>query len=417
MRIQFYAFFLFIYFFCGLNLKAKTDKYRLIIRDNPATSMCIGWNQISGFNPVVYYDTIDHGNNVTSYTKSIKPIRQVSFREMTNTFARLENLKPQTKYYFIIKDDNSTSQRFWFETLPNDSKTPLSIIFGGDSRRSRRGNDSHEPRVNTNKMVAKVKPHFVAFGGDFTLNDGDKQWATWFDDWQYSIDQTGKITPLVPTRGNHERSNEVIVNLFDIEEKTVVYALNFGGNLLRLYTLNSLDPIVESNQTNWLKNDLETHKNKEIWRIAQYHYPIMPHQSTKHIQVDQFNHWAPLFFKYKFRVVVESDAHVVKTTWPIKPSVDGDDGFIRDTNGTTYVGEGSWGLTRPNDVSYAWTRATASFTQFKWVILSEKEMIVRTVITTNIEDAKEVALDDRYKTPSGFKLWKIDNLNELVVQP
>ena len=417
MRIQFYTFFLFLFLFGLANLHAESDKYRLIIRDNPSTSMCIGWNQISGLNPQVYYDTIDHGIEISKYVHKVKPNRQVLYKKMTNTFARLVNLEPGTKYYFVIGDDNSTSKRFWFETLPNDSKNPLSIIFGGDSRRSRAGSNSHDPRVKTNKMVAKVKPHFVAFGGDFTLNDGDKQWATWFDDWQYSIDSTGKITPLVPTRGNHEHSNEVIVNLFDVKEKAVVYALNFGGDLLRLYTLNSLNPIVESDQTKWLKEDLEVHKGKETWRMAQYHYPIMPHQSTKTIKFDQYNHWAPLFYQYGFKVIVESDAHVVKTTWPIKPDPNGHKGFVRDDKGTMYLGEGSWGLTRTNDVQYEWTRSTASFTQFKWIILSEDNMIIRTVNTTDIKNAQEVDLNNRYKTPNGFTLWEIDGLTELEIKP
>ena len=47
-----------------LSTYASNDKYRLIITDNPATTIMIGWNQISGSTPVVYYGTTD---NVTNY--------------------------------------------------------------------------------------------------------------------------------------------------------------------------------------------------------------------------------------------------------------------------------------------------------------------------------------------------------------
>jgi len=45
----------------AVSTKASTGKYRLTLRDNPATSIVIGWNQINGNNPVVYYGTTDYG--------------------------------------------------------------------------------------------------------------------------------------------------------------------------------------------------------------------------------------------------------------------------------------------------------------------------------------------------------------------
>jgi len=48
-------------------MTAKTDKYRCIWNADPATMMTVGWNQVSGTNPVIYYDTQDYGENWEAY--------------------------------------------------------------------------------------------------------------------------------------------------------------------------------------------------------------------------------------------------------------------------------------------------------------------------------------------------------------
>lgn len=402
-----------------LKLDAKTGYYRLVIRDNPSSSMCIAWNQFSGSEPQVYYDTEDHGQNWKDYKQIKSPDRVVFYKGMNNHFARLVDLKPSTKYFFVIKDSEGTCKRLWFETLPDNPKIPLSIVMGGDSRRSKiAGNKSWEPRVKTNQMIQKIKPHFIAFGGDFTLTDSDKQWKAWFEDWQHTIDSSGRVTPIVPARGNHERDNNSIFHLFDVPSPDVTYALTFGTTLLRFYVLNSLNPVVKSKQTEWLKSDLEKNKGQQTWRMVQYHYPILPHQASKKPRPEQYEHWAPLFYKYRVRLAVECDAHVVKQTEAIKPDEKGDAGFLTDSqNGTVFLGEGTWGLIREANVSYNWTRALGSFYQFKWVILDQNIALVRTVHTQNPHEVESVDLKNRLKIPQGMKLWEIDGKNEIEITP
>jgi hypothetical protein len=43
------------------------DSYRLSWRSDPATSMVIGWNQASGSEPELCYDTQDHDRKVIDY--------------------------------------------------------------------------------------------------------------------------------------------------------------------------------------------------------------------------------------------------------------------------------------------------------------------------------------------------------------
>ncbi|HAA21409.1 MAG TPA: metallophosphoesterase, partial [Cytophagales bacterium] len=129
--------------------QAGNEKYRLTLRDNPATSIVIGWNQTSGSSPVVYYGTTDYGTNYSSYPSSRTPDRVVSHKGMNNHFVRLSGLTPNTAYYFVIRDSQGTSQRFWFKTAPNVPTERLSFLAGGDSRNNR------TPRRNANLLVAK----------------------------------------------------------------------------------------------------------------------------------------------------------------------------------------------------------------------------------------------------------------------
>lgn len=151
-----------------LTINAETGRYRLSWRDAPTSTMVIGWESINGNSTTVYYDTVDHGDNIDAYEFQKGYDRSVDTKGMTNQFARLTGLLPDTAYYFIIVDSNSVSSRYWFKTAA-DSHKPFSVVAGGDSRNNR------EPRKNANLIVSKVRPLFVSFGGDYTNTDNNIQ--------------------------------------------------------------------------------------------------------------------------------------------------------------------------------------------------------------------------------------------------
>jgi hypothetical protein len=384
-------------------LFSANDKYRLILTSDPATTITIGWNQISGSNPIVYYDTVDHGNNYSLYAFSKTVDRAVLYRGMDNRFVRLTNLKPNTAYYFVIHDSEGNSKRYWFKTAPDDLSR-LSIIAGGDSRTHR------EPRQRANLLVAKLKPHAILFGGDMTKDDSDIQWQQWMDDWQYTIANDGRMFPIIPSQGNHE-SHEVIYNLFDTPNDTYYYTIGFGDDLFRIYTLNS-EVSATGKQLTWLKNDLNANPNV-IWKAAQYHRPMRPHYSRKPENETAYDAWAQLFFDKGVRLIVESDAHVVKETWPIEPSSlpGNDEGFIRnDTYGCVYVGEGGWGAPLyKNDDDKSWTRNSGLFYQFKLIFIDTSKIEIRTIKTDNANDVGEVSNDDPFTLPSKLDVWNPSN--------
>ena len=385
---------------------ATVDRFRAMWRDDPSTTIVIGFDLISGSNPVIYYDTEDKGRDYEQYRYLQEVDLVTESKGMNNQFTRLRGLMPNTIYYFVIKDSDNVSRKMSFRTLPDNPYERLSIIAGGDSRNHR------EARRKANMMVAKLRPHLVMFGGDMTGGDNADQWKKWFDDWQETIGKDGRIIPIIVTRGNHESSNQSLKKLFDVAAENLYYGLTIGGDLLRVYTLNTL---ISSggDQMTWLNHDLKTNGSRCRWKMAQYHYAIRPHTSSKTERNDQLKNWATLFHKYQVNLVVESDIHVVKSTWPIRPSKEpgSDHGFIRDdVNGTVYVGEGCWGapLRRANDRK-SWTRDTDSFNQFKWIVVDYDGIEVRTIKTDNAESVGYCTEETRFSAPSGIDIWHPEN--------
>lgn len=382
-------------------LFGKAERFRVVWQNNPATSAVIAWDQVSGDNPILHLDINDYGDNVGDYAMVKRPDRVDNGKGMKNHFVRLSGLLPSTSYFFIVKDSEGQSRQYFFTTAPDNPYERLSIIAGGDSRNHK------EARQDANRLVAKLRPHCVMFGGDFTGGDSAAEWLEWLDDWQLTIAKDGRITPIIPARGNHEESNKSLVQIFDIQTSDVYYALSLGGDLLRIYTLNTMLPVGGA-QKEWLEKDLRSNSHSN-WKIAHYHHPMRPHTSRKSEKHDQVVHWAPLFFRYNLNLAVECDAHVVKSTFPIRPSKgrNSEQGFIRDDiGGTVYVGEGCWGAPlRRNDDDKPWTRASGSFNQFHWIFVDQEKIEVRFVKTDGASRVADIDPSNIFRAPVGLNIW------------
>lgn len=394
-------------------LSARTGRYRCMLRDEPATTITIGWEQFSGSSAMVYYGTTDYGQQYSRYPYKAYPNRTIHSKGMHNHFARLTKLRPNTVYYFVIKDDEGTSKRFSFRTLPDEHQSRLSIIGGGDSRNHRIA------RQNANRIVARCRPHFVLFAGDMTGGDSSREWQQWLDDWQLTIGEDGRMTALIAARGNHERSDVSIVDMFDVPHPTIYYGLTFARGLIRIYTLNSMQSS-NSSQLAWLEKDLKSSQDI-AWRMAQYHHPMRPHTRRKHEQEYMRLHWAPLFFRYGLQLALECDSHMSKITWPVratnnKSEAGYDEGFVRDPKGTVFVGEGGWGAPlRDPDDGKIWTRAMGAFNQVKWFFVDLDKVEIRTIKTENATQVGSLLDHNRFYMPANIDLWRIEGMNYVTL--
>jgi len=390
-----------------------TDKYRLIWNGDPTSTMTIGWNQHEEGGYVLY------GLTALVSQKQF-PGRQVYYRDMDNQFVRLKNLQPNSRYYFKICTQSSCSETMYFKTAPKTNQG-FTFVAGGDSRSIPKG------RIRGNILISKIRPLFIAHGGDYTHRGTSQQWSRWLEEWQLTKSADGRMYPLIVTHGNHENyDREMLYNIFDVPNKDVYYKIKFP--LISLYTLNTeLEPAVGyadfetedvtqwNNQKKWLEKSLIKDNNR--WKIISYHRPLRPHRSSKAEGLLRYSDWSSLFYDYGVQLVIESDSHLVKYTHPIKPDPSGDEGFIVDSiHGTTYIGEGSWGApTRVNDDDKSWTLDSASFWQFKLITVDADNLEIRTVkfgdenTDYDAQSVKEITQKqqnvDPKKIPDDLELW------------
>ena len=387
-------------FFIFQNVSAKARFVRVTFGLNPSNEASIIWDQNRGEFLGLYIDTVDP--SVNRFRTKLELSAKNSARGMKNHIVRLKDLKPNTRYYFTIKDTEGFGRTYYFSTVSDSPNERFSFIAGGDSR------DNRVVRQKADKLVAKLKAHAILFNGDFTGIDIEKQWKEWFLDWENSIDTDGRITPLIVTRGNHEHSNKVLVSLFDVPHKKVFYNTVFGGNLLNLVSLNSEIQKVGP-QKIFLRNTLAEHANFQ-WQIIQYHRPVRAHVASKKEMQTQYKNFVPLFEKYKnVRLCLENDSHTWKVTWPIVSSkeADADEGFKRDdAKGIIYAGEGTWGAPlRTADDKKSWTRDSEAINQFNWIFVSKEKIELRTVKYENEADVESLTEKNRFQMPKNIELY------------
>lgn len=394
---------LFTVFICSLPLHksyATIDKIRAILREDPTTTITIAWNQVSGQNPILHYGRIYSSHKDGHFEKKAPSAKSIQSKGMNTHFVHLSNLQPNTQYYFLIEDSEGISQTYYFRTASDDAKQKLSFAVGGNAFQDRNNN------INSNKMIAKLNLDFVLFDGNMTANNSNEAWQNWLDDWQKTIGADGKITPIIPAAGNEEESRSALVNLFDIKNEDLYYALTFGKGLLRLYTLNSFQAN-NAKQKDWLENDLNRHQ-QAAWRIAQYHHHLRQHTSEPIANEQLKRIWGNIFQIYKMDLAIESELVFNTFTKALKTSTQNghEEGFVLDEQvGTHFLSAGAWSNINDLKTNYKkWTENAESHANFNWILLDLQKLEIRTVYTDNVDDISALNNNNRYTIPSNLKL-------------
>ena len=418
----------------GLNLNAATSQYTLSFRDDPSNSIVVGW---SGDNATVHYGTTDFGTTFASYPNSKTVDRTASAHGINRKFARLSGLTPNTLYYFVVRDaGGSVSARFKFKTLSDNANDPVAFISGGDTRDGFKVFGSYvescpsgnclEQKRKGNRLVAKIRPDFVAFNGDFIMNqvtsNTTTEWTEWLNDWQLTISSDGRMYPMTFTQGNHE-DNLDVSNLFDIPIEEY-YALNINNGLLRLYMLNSeLNACSNTAQLDWLTTDLQNNTNTAnppVWKFIQYHIPTFAMGNGYGLVSDQMSCWINLFEQYGVKLCMESHTHITKWTLPCKKNSAETD-FVPDPEGIVYIGEGNWGaphrtldFTANNAKPYV--RDQEVFDNFFYIRVNSNQTTIQCVKFDGEENVSANTSDDLGKElPANAVLWNPTNGNNIVL--
>ena len=465
----------------SLPASGAVDLIRLVWTDDPSSTMTVGWRQGSGSPVEVRYrdrnDPFADWNTVQSFrTERLvnlatgpdtgNPAGVVPTQDpFETTFAHLTGLAADTDYAFEICDSEGCTDKYmYFRTAPATHK-PVTLIAGGDSRRSSSTfgpNDAARRRGF--ELVGRIRPLAVIFSGDFMDEGVYGEWLIWMNEWQLTQSSDGRMYPLVPTHGNHENQDrEMISRVFGTPNEGAANGwgtfgeLAIGGNMLRLFTLNSsLDPstsvafggsigyndlratdatVVDAwnAQNTWLAEQLaQAAAQNVVWKIANYHHPIRPHETGKDDGVGRYDAWAPLFDAFDVDLGIESDTHNLKYTVPLVPTANAADAapgataeedFIEadwaaGRHGTVFIGEGSWGAPKRavND-DKVWTLASDAVWQFKLLHVTPSELTVHTVVfeeysypngvETDVPELTQSAQDaDPLAMPAGLDLWR-----------
>ena len=413
---------------------------RATYRDDPSTTISIGW---SGSSAMLYYDTIDHGTNFSAYAFSRPTDRTTNHKGNSHNFCRLSNLTPGTTYYFVLVYGGIPSSRFHFKTLSDDSADPVSFISGGDSRKDLSflgigdppcwGNGCRETRRDLNSIIANIRPDFIAFTGDYIRNydvifvvDSEEDWTDWFNDWDFTIATDGRITPMIHSLGNHEDAVDLDL-MFDVSNTDIYYATNFGGDLFRLYTLNSEpDACADIIQKNWFINDLQQYSapsNTPYWKIVQYHQPMIPHAEYSS-RTDLIDCWASYYSTYGVRLSCESHTHVMKTTFPMIYDAAAPNSYNKlvrnDTFGAVFIGDGAWGA--PPRTAYApipdVTRDVEQTSGYFYININKNRIKINAIVPYPDSMANVPTLSDNDQgtaLPAGVPLWRPGNGSEEII--
>lgn len=424
------------FLFLTIYLNAATEQYCLSYRDDPATTIVIGWSGALG---TVHYGTTDEGTAHTAYPSSQGVSRTGNAHGHNRRFARLTGLTPNTMYYFVIHDLNGdVSDRFKFRTLSDDPEDSVSFITGGDSRDGFKtlgiyfencpSGNCLDKRRDGNELVAKIKPDFIAFNGDFVMNqitsNSEAEFDQWFDDWQLTISSDGRMYPTMHVQGNHEDNND-IYELFDVPQEEY-YALNINNGLLRLYMLNSeLNACTDAAQLNWLTSDLQNHNTggsaDPYWKFSMFHKPIYSMGNNYGLNNDQMDCWVNLFQQNGVRMVCESHAHITKWTYPCVANANNSDFEVDQENGIVYIGEGQWGAPHRN-LDYTgnnqkpYVRDQDVFDSFFFVSVSKTQTRIQCVKFENINAVSENTDDELGAgLPLGITLWQPSNGDMIIL--
>ena len=325
----------------------KPAQWRVVWTADPATSATVSWSTVdAGTTHTLAYRP--KGTDAPFKTVEAASGRYTGSETLHYHHVRLDGLEPETAYEVRMTSDQQASPILYFVTAP-DTDRPFSLFHGGDSR------SDPETRRQVNTMLARIVAESngndnpaddvigFAHGGDYIASGEDmSQWSQWLSDHELTTTKDGRLLPVIPARGNHDRGepfNEVFG--FPAEDENY-YAFNIGSEV-RFVTLNS-EISTAGDQAEWLQAELKQSRPNNRWLLAQYHRPAFP--AVKGPSTTLVS-WVPLFEQYNVDLVCEADGHVMKRTVPIR-------GGQQDETGVVYIGEGGLGVKQRTPKTDRW---------------------------------------------------------------
>lgn len=384
--------------------------FRVMWMHNPDTEAMISWSTAeAGSDHRVVYDTESRAGKLDDYAHSSEPVKSGKFT-MKSTDAdtppayyhhvHLKDLKPATTVYFVIVSDDHVSREFHFVTAP-DEAGPIKVIFGGDSRRPPSLPAIHEDRRKINQLIAEItqeQPDILAFchGGDYCTRAQWQFMTDWLSDHELTITEEGRILPIIPVRGNHDR-DIVFEEMFYWPEREhdYYYTTRLSPHAV-VVTLNT-EISKAGDQRKWLAEELERLREEPGQIIlVQYHVPAYGSVKAFAQGASQRQYWVPLFEKYQVELVAESDHHALKRTVPIfQDKQDPERGIV-------YIGDGGLGVPQRTVDDTRWylqAPGLATSSHHFHIISFTEESISAQAIDLDRKTLDEITIESKQREP------------------
>ena len=324
---------------------------RVTWMENPQHEAVIAWSTTlpAGRNQVAY-DTQSHGGELRLYTERARDIHSGEYTRSSDDLdygepplyyhhAHLPDLEPATTYYFVISSDGEESQEFHFVTAPDDD-SDINILFGGDSRIGGSEPYQHDDRRNMNLRMKELAEEYDALafchGGDFYQRAELRYMRPWLTDHELTVTSAGRVIPVIPARGNHDRAVGFEEMFWWPDMETDYFFVTQMTGEIAFVTLNT-EISLGGRQRAWLDIRLRELRPENRWLYVQYHKPSYPSVRGWTDGEDRRHHFVPLFERYNVDLVAESHDHALKRTLPIREGGPHEQGI-------TYIGDGGLGV-------------------------------------------------------------------------
>lgn len=189
--------------------------------------------------------------------------------------ARLNSLKPDTRYSYRVMTNGECSGWYAFQTYPS-GREDFSFVYVGDVQDTIGGVTNS---ILKSAFSRNPQSEFLVCGGDLTERPTYQYWEETFSD----LDSICQHVPVMNVTGNHdyikglvgslERRFPLIFSYF-LESKVddnMVYTLTYGN--AQFFLLDSTREFwYLFDQRSWLKEELS--KSSAKWKIVVIHHPI-----------------------------------------------------------------------------------------------------------------------------------------------
>jgi len=235
---------------------------------------------------------VRYGEQVDKLNKSVKEKLSAEEHEV-----RLTQLKPATKYYYSVGNENEESFKganFWFKTAPEISGTSqknaaVRFWVTGDQGYANPIQDQvrdamlnwvkQNPRSAFNDAPNNTLLDFWVTTGDNAYPSGSNQQfqAGFFQPYKAIL----RNTPVWPVYGNHDARRWVFFDLFTFPANAETggvasgtehyYSFDYANVHIVILDTEKSDLDVDGAMLSWLKKDLSA--TKQQWLIAFTHHP------------------------------------------------------------------------------------------------------------------------------------------------